>query len=161
GTVGGAAVALTAAGDLLRGRAVGLLLQGLAAPLVEASPACRLLGGFQTVEEVSGGMVLRVGGAAALDLLTAGMAEEHRTPASGDPAGHDEGIRPGPAGAIAPLPQQVVFIALADASPHGEGRDRWVVRRVRGIDPGRRGVMVGHDVAPGARLAFAVRDAAA
>jgi small ligand-binding sensory domain FIST len=56
----------------------------------------------------------------------------------------------------APPPQPVVFVALADA----EG-DRFVVRPVRGIDPARRGVLVGPEVRPGMRVAFAVRDAAA
>jgi small ligand-binding sensory domain FIST len=151
GTVGGAAVALTAAGDVLRGRAVGLLLQGLATPLIDASPACRLLTGFQTVEEVAGNMVLRVGGSAALDLLSSSMTDD-RSAAAGAAQG---------ASGAPPTPQGVVFVALADPASEGESDERYVVRPVRGIDPGRRGVVVGHDVVPGVRLAFAVRDAAA
>jgi small ligand-binding sensory domain FIST len=150
GTVGSAAVALSAEGDVLRGRAVGLLLQGLAAPLIDASPACRLLTGFQTVEEVAGNMVLRVGGSAALDLLSSSMADDRSA------ASAAQGAASPP-----PAPQGVVFVALADPSSEGESDERYVVRPVRGIDPGRRGVVVGHDVVPGTRLAFAVRDAAA
>jgi small ligand-binding sensory domain FIST len=56
----------------------------------------------------------------------------------------------------------VVFVALADAAAEGASEaDRYIVRPVRGIDPARRGVMVGPEVKPGMRLAFAVRDAAA
>ena len=51
----------------------------------------------------------------------------------------------------------MVFVALAEPGDS----PRYVVRPVRGIDPTRRGVMVGPEVKPGMRLAFAVRDAAA
>jgi small ligand-binding sensory domain FIST len=139
GSVGGSAVTVTASGELLRGRATGLALHGLAAPLIESSPACRLVTPLTTVGEISNGMVLGIGDTPALDLLTASVPE----------------IRGGAAGGQAP-PQPVVFVALADA----EG-DRFVVRPVRGIDPGRRGILVGPEVTPGMRLAFAVRDAAA
>jgi small ligand-binding sensory domain FIST len=173
GTVGGAALALTATGEPLRGRAAGLVLHGLAPPLVESSAACRLVTPLRTVDETSAGMVLRVGGVPALDLLSSCMPEI-RGAAQGN------------------QPQPVVFVALADAgSPEaagdstagavsGAGRgaaeavsgasrgaaeavssERYVVRPVRGIDPNRRGVMVGPEVKPGMRLAFAVRDAAA
>ena len=50
----------------------------------------------------------------------------------------------------------MVFVALAEPGDS----PRYVVRPVRGIDPTRRGVMVGPEVKPGMRLAFAVRDAA-
>ncbi|MCC6557141.1 MAG: FIST C-terminal domain-containing protein [Polyangiaceae bacterium] len=159
GTVGGAAVGVTGAGELLAGPAAGLAITGLAAPIVEASPACRLLSSFETIEEASSGLVLRAGGRAALDLLSACTAELARRP--GEP----------------PL----VFAALADeavaprgsgsrptweppCAPNADGDDeppRFVVRPVRGVDPGRRAVMIGEGARPGARLAFAVRDAGA
>lgn len=139
GTVGGSAIAVTAAGELLRGRAAGLALHGMAAPLVEASPACRLLTPLTAATEVGNGMILRIGDTPALDLLSSSMPE----------------IR-GAAQGGTPQPQPVVFVALADA----EG-DRFVVRPVRGIDPARRGVLVGPEAKPGARVAFAVRDATA
>ena len=145
GTVGGPAIALTAAGEAMRGRAAGLALHGLAAPLVESTAACRLITPLRPVDEVSGGLVLRVDGTPALDLLSSSMPEI-RAAAQGGQA----------------QPQPVVFVALADPAPEGGGLDeRYVVRPVRGIDPTRRGVMVGPEVKPGARLAFAVRDAAA
>ena len=146
GTVGGAAITLTASGEALRGRAVGLALHGLAPPLVEFTAACRLLTSLARVDEVNAGMVLSVDGQPALDLLSSCMPE----------------IRGAAQGGAGPTqPQPVVFVALADPEPAADGTDRYVVRPVRGIDPSRRGVMVGAEVKPGMRLAFAVRDAAA
>jgi small ligand-binding sensory domain FIST len=157
GTVGGACLTLTAAGEVLRGRASGLAIHGLAPPLVQASAACRLLTPLAPIEETSGGMVLRLGGKPALDLLS-GCMPELRAAAQGAPQ----------------QPQPVVFAALADPEPDpgaepraaGPSEDEpaeppFVLRPVRGIDPTRRGVLVGPEARPGTRLAFAVRDAAA
>ncbi len=137
GTVGGAAVVLTASGELLRGRAVGLCILGSAPPLVEFSAACRLLTSLRRIEETAGGLVLSIDGTPALDLLSSCVPE----------------LRGAGAGTNAPQP--VVFAALADP----EGDDRYVIRPVRGIDPTRKGVMIGPDARPGMRVAFAVRDA--
>jgi small ligand-binding sensory domain FIST len=142
GTVGGAAVALNAAGQALHGRAAGLALHGLAPPLVEYSAACRLVTPLKPIEEVSGGMVLRIDGSPALDLLSSCMPEI-RGAAQGN------------------APQPVVFVALAEPASGDAAADRYVVRPVRGIDPTRRGVMVGPEARPGARIAYAVRDASA
>lgn len=136
GTVGGPALALTATGEVKRGRAVGLVLLGSAPPLVESSAACRLLSSLRRIDETSGGMVLSIDGTPALDLLSS--------------------CAPGLRDAGAGGPPPVVFAALADADD-----DRYVIRPVRGIDPGRRGILIGADARPGLRLAFAVRDAAA
>jgi small ligand-binding sensory domain FIST len=141
GTVGGPALALTAAGEPLRGRVAGMVLHGLASPLVESSAACRLVTPLRPVDETSGGMVLRVDGTPALDLLSSCMPEIRGATQGGNPA----------------QPQPVVFVALAEDAD----TERYVVRPVRGIDPSRRGVMVGPEAKPGVRLAFAVRDAAA
>lgn len=140
GTVGAAAITLTAAGEALRGRAVGLVLRDLAPPLVDSAPACRLLTPLRPIEEASGGMVLQIDGRPALDVLSACGPEIKSAAAAGRPE-----------------PQPVVFAAIADA---GEG-ERFVVRPVRGIDPSRRGVMIGPEARLGKRLGFAVRDAAA
>jgi small ligand-binding sensory domain FIST len=144
GTVGGAAVALTPAGEALRGTAAGLALHGLAPPLVEASAACRLVTALRPIDESSAGMVLRIDGSPALDLLSSCMPEI-RGAAQGSPG----------------QPQPVVFVALSERDPEPGMPERYVVRPVRGIDPARRGVMVGPEAKPGMRLAFAVRDAAA
>ncbi len=150
GTVGAPAVVLTASGERLRGRAAGLAIHGLAAPLVESSAACRLVGPLRSVEETSAGLVLRIDGTPALDLLSSCMAEIR--------GGQGERAAAAPPTTKSPAQSQpLVFVALAE--PGDEGR--FVVRPVRGIDPTRRGVMVGPEVKPGSRLTFAVRDAAA
>ncbi|MFO0589588.1 MAG: FIST C-terminal domain-containing protein [Polyangiaceae bacterium] len=138
GTVGSAPVVVTAGGEILaNGDTCGLAIAGLASPIVDASAACKLLTPFFPVDEVASGMVLRLGGRPALDVLSA---------LGGQTAG--EGGPP------------IVFAALADEAD-SSGRERYVVRPIRGIDPGRRGVMVGPEAKIGARLAFAARDAAA
>ncbi|AUX46730.1 hypothetical protein SOCE26_082390 [Sorangium cellulosum] len=146
GTASGSAVGVTAQGELLEGPTTGLAITGFAPPLVDASPAARLLSGFHAVEETSGGVVLRAGGRPALDLLSAATA------ALGEQASA----------------QPRMFVALADPpapSPRGEAEGpaapRYVLRPIRGVDPSRRGILIGDDARPGARLAFAVRDAAA
>jgi small ligand-binding sensory domain FIST len=159
GTSGGGAIAISGDGEVHRGRIAGLVLTGLAAPVADASPACRLLGSFEPIEEVDGGMVLRIGGRPALDVLSSCAAELG-----------------GPGGEASPRP--LVLAAIADEAarepeldtglggdtPHPSAsapQERFIVRAVRGIDPARRGVMVGPEARPGARFAFAVRDAAA
>ncbi len=137
GTVGSPPIGVTADGQLLRSDMVGLAIAGLSSPILDASAACKLLTGFLPVEEVSSGLVLRLGGRPALDVLS-GLSGQISSE-SGPP---------------------IVFAALAEeADP--SGRERYVVRPIRGVDPGRRGVMVGTEARIGARIAFAVRDAAA
>lgn len=140
GTAGRSAVAVGADGNAVRGRVTGLVVKGMATPVAEASPACRLLGGFEAIDEVEDGMVLRVGGKPALDALSAAAAQ-----LSGQ--------------------QPLVFAALADDVERGledeDAPERFLVRAVRGIDPARRGVLVGNEAVVGRKLAFACRDAAA
>ncbi|WP_437525213.1 FIST C-terminal domain-containing protein [Sorangium sp. So ce726] len=157
GTASGSAIGVTSQGELIEGPATGLAITGFAPPLVDASPAARLLSGFHRIDEASGGVVLRAGGRPALDLLSAATAT------LGEP----------------PSAQQLILAALADPLPDPPGADRgeprggaaeaeaealdsvhYVLRPVRGIDPSRRGLLLGDEARPGARLAFAVRDAA-
>lgn len=139
GTVGGAAVVVTAEGKLLEAPIAGLVLKGLAPPLADASPACKLLSQFERIDEASGGMVVRVGGRPALDLLSALTSDLPR----------QQGQQP------------LVFAALAFDDPDVSPRERYVVRPVRGIDPARRSVLIGREAQVGVRFAFGVRDAAA
>ncbi|WP_437895348.1 FIST signal transduction protein [Sorangium sp. So ce124] len=151
GTASGSAIGVTAQGELIEGPATGLAITGFAPPLVDASTAARLLSGFHSIDDASGGVVLRAGGRPALDLLSAATAT------LGEP----------------PSAQQLILAALADPPldpPGAPGADRgdaaeaaaprYVLRPVRGIDPSRRGLLLGDEARPGARLAFAVRDAA-
>ena len=135
GTVASGPVALTADGALVRGDVCGLAIAGLSSPIVDSSAACKLLTPFLPVDEVSSGMVLRLGGRPALDVLSSlsGQAPQENGP-------------------------PIVFAAIAEETEPG-ARERYFVRPIRGIDPGRRGVMVGIEARIGARLAFAVRDA--
>jgi len=140
GTVGNPALVLTAAGERLAGRAVGLLIRGGAPPLYDAASACRLLAPPRRIETTSDGLVLEVEGMSALDFLSASAVDIPR---------------PGTGGA-----QPLVLAALfSEGKGDGDG-DRFVVRPVRGVDPGRGAIMIGTEVQPGMRLGFAVRDAA-
>lgn len=135
GTIASGPVALGADGAVHRGDVCGLAIAGLASPLVDASAACKILTPFLPVDEVTAGLVLRLGGRPALDVLS-GLSGQ-------------TGAESGP---------PIVFAALAEEGEPG-ARERYIVRPIRGIDPGRRGVMVGIEARLGARLAFAVRDA--
>jgi small ligand-binding sensory domain FIST len=149
GTVGEAPVlALDAAGQLTSGPAGGIVLSGLATPLVRASAACRLLMPLKVISKTRGSMVLEIEGAPALEVLSS-VAENL-------------------------VDQPLVFVALAPpahqepatgepALERGErlARPELLIRAVQGVDPVRRGLLVSDEVRPGMRLAFAVRDAKA
>jgi small ligand-binding sensory domain FIST len=138
GTVGASGMVVTAEGEERAARAVGLAIRGLASPIVAASPACRLVSELAPIEEVSAGLVMRIGGRNALDELS----------------------RCAPSAGTSGAPSPLVLAALAEPDDVTEdGRPRFVVRPVRGIDPSRQGVMIGADARPGMRMAFAVRDA--
>ncbi|WP_437620513.1 FIST C-terminal domain-containing protein [Sorangium sp. So ce1151] len=142
GTASSSAIGVTSQGELIEGPVTGLAITGFAPPIVDASPAARLLSVFHPVEEVSGGVVLRAGGRSALELLSAATAT----------LGEQASAQP------------LVLAALADPAedPRGDASSvRYVLRPIRGIDPSRRGLLLGEDARPGTRLAFAVRDAAA
>jgi small ligand-binding sensory domain FIST len=161
GTVGSPAMTLSADGKLATGPLAGLLVSGLAPPIVESTPACRLLCPFAPIEEASGGLVLRVGGRSALDLLSSltseiGASKEGAT--SGSQGAARAGSRESPQqGRGAPI----VFAAIAEDEPGPDGRERYLVRPVRGIDPSRGAVMIGREARVGVRFAFGVRDASA
>ncbi|WP_438005288.1 FIST C-terminal domain-containing protein [Sorangium sp. So ce321] len=162
GTASSSAIGVTSQGELIEGPVTGLAITGFAPPIVDASPAARLLSGFHPVEEVSGGVVLRAGGRSALELLSAATAtlgeQASAQPlvlaALADPAIDSRGDAAGPRGGAAETRGDA-------AEPVAPGSVRYVLRPIRGIDPSRRGLLLGDDARPGVRLAFAVRDAAA
>ncbi|HRI63576.1 MAG TPA: FIST C-terminal domain-containing protein [Polyangium sp.] len=140
GTVGKPASLINTDGTVLDAPAVGLALSGMARPIVATSGACRLLSTLEPIEEVSGGLVLRIGDQRALDVLSRCTVDK--------PSGQE--------------PPPVVFAALADPNDATtDGRTRYFVRPIRGIDTSRRGIMVGDEARPGMRMAFAVRDPSA
>ncbi|XXT17367.1 FIST C-terminal domain-containing protein [Sorangium sp. So ce429] len=169
GTASSSAIGVTSQGELIEGPVTGLAITGFAPPIVDASPAARLLSDFHTVEEVSGGVVLRAGGRPALDLLsaaTATLGEQASTQplvlaALADPAADPRGgpAEPAALGSIG----SVSFVGSAGSASSATSVSsvRYVLRPIRGIDPSRRGLLLGDDARPGVRLAFAVRDAAA
>jgi small ligand-binding sensory domain FIST len=138
GTVASAPVGVTADGALIRGDAGGLAIAGLSSPIMDASAACKILTPFLPVDEVASGLVLRLGGRPALDVLS-GCGGQTAAAEGGPP---------------------VMFAALADES-EPVGRERYAIRPIRGFDPAKRGVMLGSEARIGTRIAFAVRDAAA
>ncbi|HVY27213.1 MAG TPA: FIST C-terminal domain-containing protein [Polyangiaceae bacterium] len=151
GTVGEApVVAVGADGNLSPGPAGGMVLSGMAAPLVRASAACRLLMPLKIISKTRGSMVLEIEGAPALEVLrsVADNLEDQplvfvalAPPVAADPS--------------------VMDPALERRSERASERPEVLIRAVQGVDPVRRGLMVSDEVKPGMRLAFAVRDAKA
>jgi small ligand-binding sensory domain FIST len=84
-------------------------------------------------------MVLRVGGDTALDLLSS--------------------YAPGVQDVQNAQQNNIVLVALDVSAEAGSLEPIVVVRPVRGVDPGRRGVLVGSEVRAGMRMTFAVCDA--
>lgn len=138
GTVSKPALMIAEDGTICDAPAVGLALSGMARPITAASSACRLLSTLEPIEEVSGGLVMRIGNHKALDVLSRCTVEKPREQE----------------------PPPVVFAALADPDDVApDGRPRFFVRPIRGIDTTRRGIMVGDEARPGMRMGFAIRDA--
>ena len=79
------------------------------------------------VTEIDRGLVLKLDGQPALDLLGARAG-----------GGKHGGL---------------ILVAV-----HEPDDDRWVVRPLRGIDPGRRAIAVASELRVGSRISFAVRD---
>lgn len=164
GTVGGPAVTVSSDGKLAAGPLAGLLVSGLAPPIVESTPACRLLSPFTPIEEASGGLVLRIGGRSALDLLSSLTSELGATRDAAQPPGSQQGAARGAPRESSPQQGRgapIVFAAIAEDEPGSDGRERYMVRPIRGIDPARGAVMIGREARVGARFAFGVRDAGA
>jgi small ligand-binding sensory domain FIST len=136
GAVGDPGVlAIDSEGRVRGGAAVLMLLRGSAPPLVRASPACRLLMPLRRISESRGSMVVRIEGEDALDVLSG--------------VGRDLTDQP------------LVFAVLAEDAPGEGGRPNLLVRAVQGVDPVRRGLLIGDEVREGMHVAFAIRDGAA
>ncbi len=126
----GPAVHAVEDGRIRSGRIAALRFEGGSSPIVEASSACRLVGEPMTVTEVERGMVLKLDDQPALDMLTARTG-----------GGRQSGL---------------VLLALHDFGDP----DRYLVRPIRGIDPGRKAIAVAADLNVGDPVSFAVRDPA-
>jgi small ligand-binding sensory domain FIST len=119
----------------VQGEVVGLILRGVARPAVRSSPACRLLSPLLPIRDARGAMVFRLGDDSALDVLSSSTR---------DLAG-----RP------------LVLAVLAPSETSAGARTGILVRGIRGIDPGRKAVVVTDEAAPGMLMTFAVCDASA
>lgn len=134
GAAAASVIAVDPSSEPRPGSPAALVLTGLTPPIVDASPACRVLTPFFAVDEALSGMVLRLGGRTALEQLS------------------ECGPRLRAAGR-----QPVVFAALSAEAENAEP-ERFLLRPLRGIDPQRGGVLIGSDVRRGMRMAFALRD---
>ncbi len=126
----GAAVWMVRGGRVESGRVAAVGLDG-GAPIVEASPACKLVSEPMRVTEKERSFVLRLGAEAALDALSSKAG-----------GGRYGGL---------------VLIAVHDP----QEPSRFLVRPLRGIDPARKAISVAGQLAVGDTVSFAVRDAAA
>jgi small ligand-binding sensory domain FIST len=133
GTLPGGAWIASPEGCPTQGAVVGMVLRGIARPSVRTSAAVRLLAPFGKITESRGAMILRVGDQRALDVLSASTRD-----LSGRP---------------------LVLAVLANTENAGSARGGILVRGIRGIDPGRKSVVVTDEATPGMLLTFAVCDA--
>jgi hypothetical protein len=118
-------------GQVSSGRVAAMRFDGAAGPIVEAASACRLVSDAMTVTQLDRGMVTTLDGDPALDVLTAKAG-----------GGRHGGL------------------ILAAVHDFGDP-ERYLVRPIRGIDPGRKAIAVAAELNVGDRISFAVRDPAA
>ncbi len=117
----------------------GALLYSGTPPLLGVTRASRLLTPLRPITRVRGSMVLEIDGEEALDVLsTAGQDIE------GEP---------------------LILAALSSDEMLAEGAPartpELLLRPIQGVDPSRRGVLLGEELQESTHLAFAVRDSAA
>jgi hypothetical protein len=115
-------------GQVDAGRIAAMRFDGVSVPIVEVSPACKLVTEQFVVTEMERSLVTRLDGEPALDVLS-------------DKAG---GGRHG----------GLILVAVHD---HGHD-DRFLVRPLRGIDPAKKAIAVAGDLKVGDVISFAVRD---
>jgi small ligand-binding sensory domain FIST len=124
-------IVLVERGRITSDRVGALHLAGASAPLIESSPACKLVSEPMIVTKMDRTMVLELDGKPALDVLGARAG-----------GGRHGGL---------------ILVAVHDpADP-----SRFLVRPIRGIDPARHAISVAADLEEGARVSFLVRDVAA
>jgi small ligand-binding sensory domain FIST len=113
-----------------------LLMRGITPARVRASPACRLLMPLRPITAARGPLLTEIGGESALEVL--------------------QGAATGLEG------QPLILAVIAPENREDESaRPEFVVRGIQGVDPARGALVLGGELKPGWRVAFAVRDAAA
>jgi small ligand-binding sensory domain FIST len=123
-------------GELHEGAAVGLLLRR-GGPHITTAPGCRILGGWRTITESRESTLLRVDGEPALEVLSKAARSVEGRPQ-----------------VLALLPPPESTLEQLQAAPLRGVR----VRPIRGVDPGRKAVVLGEAVESGTPIAFAVLD---
>ena len=134
GTLPRGAWTLSQHGAIERGSVAGLVLRGLARPVVRTSPACKLLGRPEPITECRGAMVLRIGERSAIEVLSASARG-----LSGQPT-RVRGLGRGATRIRARVQGNLLI--------RGDSRRR----------SARGGVVVTDEVRPGMRLCFGTRD---
>lgn len=143
-------VSVGADGVVGAGAAGGIVMSGVAMPLVRASAACRLLMPLKVISKTRGSMVLELEGAPALEVLSSvadNLEDQPLVFVALAPPQREEPVKVDP--------------ALERRDQRAQQRPEVLIRAVQGVDPVRRGLLVSDEVRPGMRLAFAVRDAKA
>ena len=135
GTLPGGAWASSPEHKPSQGQVVGLIVRGVARPAVRTASACRLLSPFMPIKEARGAMVFRLGDEPALQVLSSSTRELAGRP--------------------------LVLAVLAPPETKAGTRSGILVRGIRGIDPGRKSVVVTDEASPGMLMTFAVCDASA
>ncbi len=117
-------------------RALSLTFVGQSPPAVLTAHSCRLLAEPMPITRAEGAMIYEIGDNAALSVLEQLGA----------------GLRGRP----------LVFTVLCSTRKHEEGGSpELLVRGIQGVDPGRRGLLITHELGPDMSVTFAVRDGAA
>jgi small ligand-binding sensory domain FIST len=137
GTPGSAPIAaVDREGRVGLGRLGALLMRGITPARVRSSPGCRLLMPLRPITAARGPLLTEIAGEPALEVLQ---------------------------GAAAGLEGQPLILAVVapESREDESGRPELVVRGIQGVDPARGALVLGGELKPGQRVAFAVRDAAA
>lgn len=123
------------AGGIRSPSAAVVYLRGLGEPKVQTTHSCRLLSPPMPITRCEGSMVFELGGEAALSVL-----ERLGARLVGRP---------------------LLFTVLCDDRDDELVPASWLVRGIQGIDPARRALLVSHELRPGMRMTFAVKDSLA
>lgn len=112
--------------------AVAVHTRGLGRAKVQTAHSCRLLSAPLPITRCDGSMVFEIGGEAALTVL-----ERLGARLSGRP---------------------LLFTVVCEEDATSGS---WLVRGIQGIDPARRALLISHELRPGMRMTFAVKDSLA
>jgi hypothetical protein len=133
-TIGGGTTADTIygvdSGSTFSAPIAALVVSGQGAPVVEESSACRTVAGPFRITEMDKNEILTLDGKPALDVLS-------KTVGGGKHSG-------------------LIVLSFADQSES----DRALFRPIKGIDPGKKAIVIDLDTKEGDEVSFAVRDAA-